>query len=155
MAALAENIWSTVLLNTSTPTSTAIRRSYNPDSDPSLGFMGCQTLYEALRRGAAINPLGPCLGFRAVSTTGHATPFVYSSYTEVVSRVDSLGAGLHLMDIVKPNEDGMKLLGIYLKNCMEWTISEHATYTIGGATVPLYDTLGPDSVQFVLSAQSN
>jgi long-chain acyl-CoA synthetase len=41
-----------------------------------------------------------------------------------------------------------------MKNCMEWTISEHATYCLGGATVPLYDTLGPDTVSFVL-AQTN
>ena len=34
---------------------------------------------------------------------------------------------------------------------MEWTISEHATYALGGATVPLYDTLGPDTVSFVLN----
>ena len=33
---------------------------------------------------------------------------------------------------------------------MEWTISEHAIYCLGGATVPLYDTLGPDTVSFVL-----
>jgi len=38
-----------------------------------------------------------------------------------------------------------------MKNCMEWTISEHATFSLGGATVPLYDTLGPDTVSFVLS----
>ena len=33
---------------------------------------------------------------------------------------------------------------------MEWTIVEHATFTIGGITVPFYDTLGPDTVQFIL-----
>jgi len=145
------NIWSTPMVNTETPSSTVIRRTFNPDSTPAIGFSGCQTLYEALRRGAAVNPLGPCLGFRAVSTTGQATPFVYSSYTEVVARVDAIGAGLYVMDLVKPNEDGMKLLGLYMKNCMEWTISEHAVYTVGGATVPLYDTLGPDTVKFILN----
>lgn len=33
---------------------------------------------------------------------------------------------------------------------MEWTISEHAIYCLAGATVPLYDTLGPETVTFVL-----
>ena len=41
-----------------------------------------------------------------------------------------------------------------MKNCMEWTIAEHATYTLGGATVPLYDTLGPDTASFVLNQTS-
>lgn len=139
------------LANTATPSSTAIHRNFNPESSPSLGYLGCQTLYEALRRGAAVNPLGPCLGFRAVSTTGEATPFIYSSYTEVLARVDALAAGFDAMNLVLPNEDGLKLLGIYMKNCMEWTIAEHAAYCIGGATVPCYDTLGPETVSFVLN----
>ena len=95
--------------------------------------------------------MGPCLGFRAVSTTGQATPFIYSSYTEVVARVDAIAAGLDTMNLVLPNEDGLKLLGIYMKNCMEWTISEHSIYCLGGATVPLYDTLGPDTVGYILN----
>jgi long-chain acyl-CoA synthetase len=144
------NIWSTALINTETKNSTPIYRSFNPDSSPALGYHGCQTLYEALRRGAAINPLGPCLGFRAISTTGQATPFVYSSYTEVVARVDAIAAGLDSMNLVLPNEDGLIGLGIYMKNCVEWTICEHAVYSIGGCTVPCYDTLGPESVMFVL-----
>lgn len=37
-----------------------------------------------------------------------------------------------------------------MRNCMEWVLAEHAIFTLGGATVPLYDTLGPDTVSFVL-----
>mmetsp|Transcript_4213 Transcript_4213/g.4818 ORF Transcript_4213/g.4818 Transcript_4213/m.4818 type:complete len:682 (-) Transcript_4213:145-2190(-) len=143
--------WSVPIPNTETSNSTPIHRSSYPDASPSLGCCGCQTLYEALRHGQSINPLGPCLGFRAVSAhTGFATPFVYSSYTEVVARVESIAAGLNDMGLVKRNEDGMLLLGIYMRNCMEWVLAEHAIFTLGGATVPLYDTLGPDTVSFVL-----
>jgi long-chain acyl-CoA synthetase len=41
-------------------------------------------------------------------------------------------------------------LGIYMKNCMEWVIAEQAIYCLGGTTVPFYDTLGPDTVRFIL-----
>lgn len=41
-------------------------------------------------------------------------------------------------------------LGIYMKNCMEWIIAEQAAYCLGGCTVPFYDTLGPDTVRFIL-----
>lgn len=102
--------WSTELLNTATPTSTSIYRSFDPSISPSLGFHGCQTYYEALRRGLKINPYGPCLGFRAVSTTGSATPFIYSSYTEVVARVDSIAAGLDDLNLLERNEDGYLLV---------------------------------------------
>ncbi len=75
---------------------------------------------------------------------------MYSSYTEVLARVDAVAAGLDSMNLVVPNEDGLKCLGVYMKNCVEWTICEHAVYCIGGCTVPCYDTLGPESVMFVL-----
>lgn len=38
-----------------------------------------------------------------------------------------------------------------MKNCVEWTICEHSAYCLGAALVPLYDTLGPDTVSFVLN----
>ena len=68
-----------------------------------------------------------------------------------MARVDSFAAGLERLNLVDTNEDGMLLLGIYMKNCMEWVLAEHGIYTIGGTTVPLYDTLGPDTVRFVLN----
>ena len=37
-----------------------------------------------------------------------------------------------------------------MKNCPEWIIAEHAIYCLDGATVPFYDTLGPDVVRFIL-----
>ena len=33
---------------------------------------------------------------------------------------------------------------------MEWFIAEQAIFCVSGATVPFYDTLGPESVQFIL-----
>eukprot|EP00816_Leptocylindrus_hargravesii_P001617 CAMPEP_0196803178 /NCGR_PEP_ID=MMETSP1362-20130617/2573_1 /TAXON_ID=163516 /ORGANISM="Leptocylindrus danicus, Strain CCMP1856" /LENGTH=676 /DNA_ID=CAMNT_0042174623 /DNA_START=20 /DNA_END=2050 /DNA_ORIENTATION=- len=144
-------MYSRELPNTSTTNRGNIRRSADPNSTPQLGINGCLTLYECLRRGAETSPLGPCLGRRAVSNNGFATPFVYSSYTECVARVDSFACGLERLNLLLPrNSDDMLLLGIYMKNCMEWVLAEHAIYTLGGATVPLYDTLGPDTVQFVL-----
>ena len=128
-----------------------IRRSANPDATAKIGVNGCLTLYECLRRGKQKSPLGPCLGRRAVSSSGYATPYVFSSYTECVARVDAFAAGLERLGLVEANEDGLVLLGLYLKNCVEWVLAEHAVYTIGGATVPLYDTLGPDTVKFVLN----
>ena len=106
----AQRLSSIALPNTATPSTTAIHRCSDREYNPCLGIHGCQTLYEVLRRGAEINPLGPCMGFRAVSTTGFATPFVYSSYTEIVARVDSIAAGLEDLDLLKKNEDGLLLV---------------------------------------------
>lgn len=45
----------------------------------------------------------------------------------------------------------MRLLGLYMKNCPEWVIADQAAFTISAASVPLYDTLGPDSVGYVIN----
>lgn len=142
--------WSTIVPNTSTDSRGDIRRNGNPLRHPELGFQGCQTLYEAFRRGHALNPLGACLGFRAVSTTGMATPFIYSSYTEVLARVNAFAAGLDTLELVLPTEDNMTLIAFYMKNCVEWFIAEQAIFCLSGATVPLYDTLGPDTAEYIL-----
>jgi len=105
--------WSTIVPNTSTSSRGDIRRNGNPYRHPELGFEGCQTLYEAFRRGQTLNPLGPCLGFRAISTNGMATPFIYSSYTEVLTRVNAFAAGLDTLNLVGPNEDQMTLVRKY------------------------------------------
>jgi len=37
-----------------------------------------------------------------------------------------------------------------MKNCMEWFIAEQAIFCVSGATVPFYDTLGPETAEFIL-----
>ena len=102
---------------------------------PELGYKGCHTLYEGFRLGHKLNPLGACLGFRAMSTNGLATPYIYSSYTEVLARVNAFAAGLDTLNLVPPTDDDqMVLLGLYMKNCMEWFIAEQAIFCISGAT---------------------
>lgn len=141
-SSITKPMYSLEVANTSRQDRGNIRRSNDPLAHPELGFDGVRTLYEgtihllvsrsdlvltvctnrlitlcffpALRRGKAVNPMGPCLGFRAVSTSGEATPFLFSSYTECVARVDALAAGLDSLELVKPNpEDGMLLVRSY------------------------------------------
>ena len=38
-----------------------------------------------------------------------------------------------------------------MMNCTEWILGEHAAYALGATTVPFYDTLGPDTVHFILA----
>ena len=40
-------------------------------------------------------------------------------------------------------------IGIYSVNCVEWSITDHACHAYSMIPVPLYDTLGPDSVQYI------
>ena len=107
---MSNSTWSTIVPNTARADRGDIRRSGDPSVHPQLGVHGCRTLYEAFRRGQAVNPMGPCMGFRAVSTNGFATPFIYSSYTECLARINSFGAGLECLNLVERNDDGMMVV---------------------------------------------
>ena len=146
--------WSRIVPQTDRSDRGEIRRCHNADFDPTLGVHGCRTMYEAFQHGAAINPMGSCMGFRATSTSGVATPFIYASYTECLARINVLAAGLEVLELLRPNEDNLACLGLYTKNCMEFVLAEHAAYSISGVAVPFYDTLGPDTVEFILMQTS-
>ena len=146
--------YSRIVPMTDRPDRGEIRRAWDADYDPQLGVHGCRTMYEAFRHGAAMNPMGSCMGFRATSITGIATPFIYSSYTECLARINVLAAGLDALELLRPNEDNLACLGLYTKNCMEFILAEHAAYSISGVAVPFYDTLGPDTVEFILKQTS-
>ena len=66
-----KQLWSNEIPHTSRPPSHPlggrgnIHRSYDALASPTLGANGVRTLYEAMRRGRDVNPLGPCLGYRA------------------------------------------------------------------------------------------
>ena len=118
-----KNKYSVELSQTSRADRGPIRRSGDVLTHPELGVEGCRTLYEGLRRGLALNPLGPCLGFRAMSSSGFPTPYIYSSYTECVARVDAFAAGLDCLNLVEPNPDGM----IVVRNVMDFALGQIST----------------------------
>jgi long-chain acyl-CoA synthetase len=68
---------------------------------------------------------------------------------EVEERVDRLAAGLEHEGLTPPNADSMKLLGLYSRNRPEWVLAEQAAFCHSAVTVPFYDTLGPETLQFI------
>eukprot|EP00752_Nemacystus_decipiens_P010605 g9443.t1 len=145
--------YSVVVPNTETSERGATRRCGLPHchQGPVLALNGAQTSYESFRRGVSVNPDGPCLGRREVDSEGNPTPYIFETYLEVEERIDHFAAGLEQEGLTPPNPDGMKLLALYSRNRPEWVIAEQATFAHSGLTVPLYDTLGPETVEFVIN----
>lgn len=56
----------------------------------------------------------------------------------------SLGSGLLQLG-VSPKS----MLGLYSVNCKEWVLLDAAAHSYGMVSVPLYDTLGPDAVEYI------
>ncbi|XP_032482709.1 long-chain-fatty-acid--CoA ligase 6 isoform X4 [Phocoena sinus] len=101
-----------------------------------------RTMYEVFRRGLSISGNGPCLGFR-----NPKKPYQWLSYQEVADRAEFLGSGL-LQHNCKPCTD--QFIGIFAQNRPEWIITELACYTYSMVVVPLYDTLGPGAVCYII-----
>jgi len=96
----------------------------------------------------------PCLGFRPIAADGTAGPYVWSTYEQIGKRADNFGAGLVNLDLCpsKPDPEvkDRGMLGFYSKNRLEWVVAEQACFTQSIVTVPMYDTLGADSVAYVI-----
>lgn len=121
------------------------RRSVIGDSPQLLThyYDDARTMYEVFRRGFSISENGPCLGFRKPKQ-----PYQWLSYREVAERAEALGSGL-LQQGCKPCTK--QFIGVFAQNRPEWIISELACYTYSMVVVPLYDTLGPGAIRYIVN----
>ncbi|XP_069340129.1 long-chain-fatty-acid--CoA ligase 6 isoform X4 [Eulemur rufifrons] len=102
-----------------------------------------RTMYQVFRRGLSISGNGPCLGFRKPKQ-----PYQWLSYQEVADRAEFLGSGL-LQHNCKPCTE--QFVGVFAQNRPEWIIAELACYTYSMVVVPLYDTLGPGAIRYIIN----
>ncbi|KAL7751852.1 medium-chain fatty acid-CoA ligase faa2 [Sorochytrium milnesiophthora] len=150
------------------PGSSAVYRSaLSPDAllqcDPDTRAM---TIYEVFQHGVRVAKNGNCLGHRVFNkATGQwSQDYVWESYAQVDARVRNYGAGLmHLYDqevirkyapqtakYPQPPRDKWRL-GLFSINRPEWVLGELACATYSLASVALYDTLGPDTIEYVIN----
>ncbi|XDV44311.1 hypothetical protein PO909_012611 [Leuciscus waleckii] len=106
-------------------------------------YKDARTLYEVFQRGLRVSGNGPCLGYRK-----KGQPYQWLKYKQVSDRAEFLGSGL-LHRGQKPSQDSF--IGIFAQNRPEWIISELACYTYSMVAVPLYDTLGPEALVFIIN----
>nr|XP_006135061.1 long-chain-fatty-acid--CoA ligase 5 [Pelodiscus sinensis] len=106
-------------------------------------YEDAKTMYESFQRGLHVSENGPCLGYRKPKQ-----PYQWLTYKQVSDRAEYLGSGL-LFKGCKPSPD--QFIGIFAQNRPEWIISEYACYTYSMVAVPLYDTLGPDAIIFIIN----
>ncbi|XP_067909008.1 long-chain-fatty-acid--CoA ligase 5 isoform X2 [Heterodontus francisci] len=102
-----------------------------------------RTLYEAFQRGLHVSDNGPCLGYRKPNQ-----PYQWLSYKQVSDRAEHLGSGLLYRGY---NSSPDQYIGVFAQNRPEWIISELACYTYSMSVVPLYDTLGPEAIVYIIN----
>ncbi|NXT63764.1 ACSL5 ligase, partial [Chaetops frenatus] len=106
-------------------------------------FEDAKTLYEVFQRGVNISGNGDCLGYRKPKQ-----PYQWLTYKQVSDRTKYLGSGL-LLKGCQPSSN--QFIGIFAQNRPEWIISEYACYTYSMVAVPLYDTLGPEAIVYIVN----
>jgi long-chain acyl-CoA synthetase len=87
----------------------------------------------------------PYLGIRPKMGDGYEPRYVYTSYKENRIISEKLGSVLAKLGITKG-----KTIGIYSENCPAWVNTIDASSLYGFVIVSLYDTLGPDSLEYLL-----
>jgi len=104
-----------------------------------------KTLYDAFNRTVKRYPHNKYLGWRVGES-----PFKWMSYSMAATRSRNIGSGLRNLGLV-PKQD---FVGIYSINRPEWMLTHHGADAHSLCLVPLYDTLGPDVVQFIVNQAS-
>ena len=79
----------------------------------------------------------------------------YFTYKQIHEKVDALGAAMDTLGLASVNEDfppmKMRFIAVFSRNRMEWTMVDLACLLFGYTLVPIYDTLGPENIPYVLN----
>ncbi|XP_022743477.1 long chain acyl-CoA synthetase 7, peroxisomal-like isoform X2 [Durio zibethinus] len=85
------------------------------------------------------------LGTR-IRVDGTVGEYKWMTYGEAATAREAIGSGLRYYGV----EQGA-CIGLYFINRPEWLVVDHACAAYSYISVPLYDTLGPDAVKYVVN----
>lgn len=85
------------------------------------------------------------LGTR-VRVDGSVGEYKWMTYGEVSTARSAIGSALQSYGLSKGSR-----VGLYFINRPEWIIVDHACSAYSFASIPLYDTLGPDAVKYIVN----
>ncbi|WIA09659.1 hypothetical protein OEZ85_009046 [Tetradesmus obliquus] len=102
------------------------------------------TLYDNWETAVARFPHVPALGWRKRDVNGNLGAYTWLTYSQAGDIRTSLGSGLLQLGIPPKS-----MLGLYSVNCKEWVLLDAAAHAYSMTSVPLYDTLGPDAVEYI------
>lgn len=113
------------------------------------------TAHEAFEATATRSPKNRCLGHRPYDpVTKTFGPYQWEDYQTVQRRRANFGAGLvQLHERIGVTESKYGV-GLWCQNRPEWQITDLACMSQGLYTVSIYDTLGPDTTEYIISHAS-
>uniref|UniRef100_A0A7S0UJY6 Long-chain-fatty-acid--CoA ligase n=1 Tax=Polytomella parva TaxID=51329 RepID=A0A7S0UJY6_9CHLO len=104
------------------------------------------TCYELFKRSVDNYPSNDCLGTRTVNADGTPGPYVFETYAQTFQKIEKISSGLKYLG-VNPQDR----VGIYGANSAEWMLSMQSCNRMGFCCVPMYDSLGENSIEYILN----
>ena len=115
---------------------------------------GPNTLYEMFEHGLSVSKNEPFLGWRAIYSIGSAPKILkdyeWMTFGKVAELRTAIGSGLMNLLGIDELEIGSKI-GLLSVNRPEWVIIDSAIQAYSLVNVALYDTLGPNALEFILN----
>ena len=122
---------------------------------PSTIEEGLDTLYKIFERTVKKYPNKSGLGNRERLSKDKYGEYKFKTYKEIETEVIEYATGISLLNLCPEvkckSGDTFKFLGIYSRNREEWMISDIASHMNSVSIVTLYDTLGDNTIEFILS----
>ncbi|KAI1298651.1 AMP-binding enzyme [Xylaria venustula] len=111
-----------------------------------------RTFYDLFEHSVKHFPNNKCLGTRPwnPATKSWESKYVWKTYAEVAARAKNFGSGvfeLHRRIGIPPGNHGV---GLWSQNRAEWQIADLGFVTQSLFSVSLYETLGPDTSEFII-----
>ncbi|OSX70295.1 hypothetical protein BU14_0810s0006 [Porphyra umbilicalis] len=129
------------------PGESAVRTcGYLPSDEQPFPGETIRTTFDFVARFAKKQPTAKCLGWRPINAAGEAGPYTFHTYNKVHQTALRLGSALVASGLVKGDR-----VGVYGKNCPNWSMAQMACSSQGLVLVPLYDSLGPNAVEYVIN----
>ncbi len=130
-------------------------------------YPGVDTIKKSFLRSVEKYPYEDFLGKRVVTGTKIVTnprtkkeesvkiygEYKWKNYQEIHDASNALAMKMFHQELFSTDEDDdrkLRLIGIFGKNSMEWAITDIACALGDISVVTLYDTLGPDSTQYII-----
>jgi long-chain acyl-CoA synthetase len=83
-----------------------------------------------------------------------ADKYSWRTFSQVKDEITALGSGIERLGLAPVKSQyrnyNLKFIGIQGKNSVEWILSDIANICYGVTTMPLYDTLGEEAIDFML-----
>ncbi|KAK2435618.1 long chain acyl-CoA synthetase [Trifolium repens] len=105
-----------------------------------------QSPWDFLRDSATRSPSKPMLGRRRKTDSTKAGPYEWLTYQEAYNAAIQIGSAMRTRGVNSGDR-----CGIYGSNCPEWILAMEACNSYAVTYVPLYDTLGPNAVEFIIN----